>query len=441
MKKIGLLDHMGLGNLGDAATQDAVIHHLRLRHPDAQICLFSLDPEDSARRHGLQSFPIESAFELRQEAKLAYAAADASTVEAASTDGPEEPAFGLLRRLKRRLQRIAALDTVFVALWRIRKELGFMARSYRRIKDFDLLVISAGGQIDDSWGGPWAAPLNLLRWSALARATNTKLIFLSVGAGPLRARTSRVLAATALRLASFRSFRDEESRLFVEALGVRKSNAVVPDPAHSLPVDVDAYRDTITRERMTVGIGPIPYMDPRWWPDKDHTAYRDYVAKLSKFAAWLVENGHTVRFILGEVYMDKTVVDDVRQTLDQLGPRGLEDLVIEEPIATVDELMEELCRTDVVLSSRFHGVLLAQLVNKPVVAVSYHQKIDSLMIDMGQPDHVVPIDDFKVEDLIRIFQDVVAILPAIKATLSRRTAAHRDALDRLYDGVFGERPS
>lgn len=47
--------------------------------------------------------------------------------------------------------------------------------------------------------------------------------------------------------------------------------------------------------------------------------------------------------------------------------------------------------TEIVVTSRFHGVLLSQLHEKPVLAISYHKKIDCLMDDTGQGDFVVPI--------------------------------------------------
>jgi hypothetical protein len=56
--KIGLLDHMGYGNLGDAATQDVVIANIRKRIPNAELVGFSLIPSDTLQRHGIPSYPI-----------------------------------------------------------------------------------------------------------------------------------------------------------------------------------------------------------------------------------------------------------------------------------------------------------------------------------------------------------------------------------------------
>ena len=49
-----------------------------------------------------------------------------------------------------------------------------------------------------------------------------------------------------------------------------------------------------------------------------------------------------------------------------------EERIIDEPIASVDDLLKQLAATDVVVATRFHNVLLALLLNKPAIAISYH---------------------------------------------------------------------
>jgi len=57
-KKIGLLDHLGGGNLGDDVTLDAVMQNIKRRWPHAVIMGFSLNPSDTQKRHGIQSYAI-----------------------------------------------------------------------------------------------------------------------------------------------------------------------------------------------------------------------------------------------------------------------------------------------------------------------------------------------------------------------------------------------
>ena len=56
--KIGLLHHVGGGNLGDDATLDAVAGNIKRRWPNAEIVAFSMNPDDTETRHGIMSYPI-----------------------------------------------------------------------------------------------------------------------------------------------------------------------------------------------------------------------------------------------------------------------------------------------------------------------------------------------------------------------------------------------
>ena len=57
-RTIGLMDHMGAGNLGDDTTQTAVIANIKERWPNAAIVGFTMNPPDTAARHGIQSYPL-----------------------------------------------------------------------------------------------------------------------------------------------------------------------------------------------------------------------------------------------------------------------------------------------------------------------------------------------------------------------------------------------
>ena len=55
---IGLMDHLGGGNLGDDTTQTAVIQNIKKRWPDARIYGFTMSPSDTEARHGIRTYPL-----------------------------------------------------------------------------------------------------------------------------------------------------------------------------------------------------------------------------------------------------------------------------------------------------------------------------------------------------------------------------------------------
>src|SRR5271168_331090 len=151
-KKIGLLDHLGGGNLGDDATLDAIMQNIKSRWPDSIISGFSMNPEDTQTRHGIRSYPIRRQTWYSRNEPVNDSLTFKTKVKAAL-------------REHRFLSRL--LKAVHTAATRIPRELShellFLAKSFRIIRSFDLLIISGGGQLLDSWGGPWAFPYTIFK--------------------------------------------------------------------------------------------------------------------------------------------------------------------------------------------------------------------------------------------------------------------------------------
>src|SRR6266478_5896854 len=148
--KIGLLDHMGYGNLGDAATQDVVIAGIRKRLPNASIVGFSQVPDDTIRRHRIPCYPIRRSYPTFEE-----------------TGDLTAGRISLNTRLKSALKNTPLVSTWAKPVLEFAREAAFWVRSYRRLRSLDLLVISGGGQLDELWHGPWAHPYTVFKFSLL----------------------------------------------------------------------------------------------------------------------------------------------------------------------------------------------------------------------------------------------------------------------------------
>lgn len=419
--RIGLLGPFGLGNLGDAATQQAVLATIRRSYPAAQVVGFSLNPADTERRHGIPSFPISRVSAQR------WLKPRGNPTYLLTLNRIAERFRGDQRPWVRRLAKLLLAPPLEV--------LSILDAS-RSVRGLDLLLISGGGQLDDYWGGPWHQPYTILVWSLIARARGAKLCFVSVGAGPIDHRASRWLFRLALALADYRSYRDKESRQLLSGLGFRADGPIFPDLAHSLPLDVCQHRPERRSGRTIVAVGAMAYFDPRIWPERDQSVYMGYLTKLAAFAHWLLQTGHDLLLYPGEVFQDGPVIDDLRALLATQGVALADPRVMAPPITTVDELMLHLAAADLVVASRFHGVLLPQLLNIPVLALSYHPKVEHLMADMGQRTYCLPIDTFRIEELKERFSAMSSDRQAIKALMAARTTAYRTALEEQYRRLF-----
>jgi len=421
IKKVGLIGPFGYGNLGDAAIQEAMIQHIRKRLPDAEIVGFSLNPEDTEARHGIKSYPIS---------RMSW--------KESQDDNKTSGAFARLRQkinaspnpTLKNLDRWMSRAPIELSLWRA---------AWKHLAGIDALIVSGGGQLDDYWGGggPWSHPYTLLKWGLLTRLRKGKFMFVSVGAGPIDAKLSQHFIKLALGLANYRSYRDQYSKNLVEKIGFQNNDPVYPDLAHSLIINQHDGNGARPK-RQVVGVGPIGYFRAGCWPEHDQVIYTDYLAKMTAFVAWLLDKQYAVVFLPGETHYDGLVIDDLKQALHASGVHPADDQIIMAPIQTLDELLNQLAHTDFVVGSRFHNVLLAQLLEKPVLAISYQAKIESLMSANGQANFCVPVSSFKLDQLKALFTRLENDCNSIKKQLAERAPIYSNALEGQYERIFAE---
>jgi polysaccharide pyruvyl transferase WcaK-like protein len=405
----------GYGNLGDAATQDAIIARLRRTYPGAEIFGFSLNPADTEARHGIKTFPISWR----------------SWKDGAGDEAPSGAYEQLAAWL--RSQDNVPLRQFGRLLLRAPKELGLVRDAVSALHGIDLLVISGGGQLEDYWGaGPWSYPYTLLKWTVLARLRGVRIVFVSVGAGPIQRNLSKRFLRTALSLADYRSYRDEFSRNLIESIGMKTDDPVYPDLAFGLSIDECRPAERPPGVERVVAIGPIGYFKKGFWPEHDDAVYEAYLQKMSSFIAWLLEKNRAIVFVPGEVHWDQEAIGEVIERL-----RGVDRTRVLRPsITTVPELLSQLAMSDIVVGSRFHGLLLGQALGKPVIGLSYQEKIDALMEEAGQSRYCMPVGSFGLEQLKDLYSSIERDYESVRAATARWAAERRAKLDEQYGRVF-----
>ncbi len=414
-KKIGIMGFFGYGNLGDAAVQETVVQRIREHIPDAEIYGFSLDPSDTEARHGIKSFPISR---LRDQ--------DTGNAKGLYKFGNwlkshPNPKFHKLERW----------------IMRAPMEFSLFRDAFKNLKGFDALIVSGSGPLQDYWagGGPFSAPYTLLKWGIVAKLRKTKYFFVSVGAGPINASLSKVFFRYALSLADYRSFRDKFSKQLIRSIGFTKDDPIYPDQGWGLDVDTQTPPEYETT-RPIVGIGPMGYFREGCWPQADSGLYADYLEKMASFVIWLLDKQYAILFLPGEVHFDQLVISDLIEALEHKGVVGSEGRLLRPTILTVDDLMANLKVVDCVVASRFHNILLAQLIGKPVLAISYQEKIDDLMVETGQGDYYEQIGQFEVTALKEKFTSLEANREMITKRVVEKAEEYKKALAEQYEHIF-----
>jgi polysaccharide pyruvyl transferase WcaK-like protein len=399
---IVLYGNFGVGNLGNDSSLEAMLHAIKRYRPEASVICVCHGPHGVEERYGIPTQPVDiSAARLRQPA-----------------------GGGLWRRAT------AAAD-------RLLDEVAFWVRRPNWLRTAGQFIVVGTGVLDDMGVRPWNAPFDLLKWCLAARLSGTQVVFLSVGAGPIENPLSRILMLTALRLGNYRSYRDRVSLEYLRGVGFNtQHDRVYPDLVFSLPVRLAHPPRAPWAPPRTVGLGVMGYYGWRNDPQSGQAIYAAYLDKLKCFLRWLLDRGYQVRLLTGELPRDQRPVNDLLASVSGEEPRDLHDSVIAEAIGSADDLLEQIAQTDLVVATRFHNVLCALMVGRPVISLGYAKKNDALLTEMGLQAYCHHVEQFSVQELMLQFEALAGDLDRAVERIQCRTEEYRRLLDEQYRAVL-----
>ena len=159
---------------------------------------------------------------------------------------------------------------------------------------------------------------------------------------------------------------------------------------------------------------------------------------MASFISRLLEQNRTVRLLTGDLVYDTRVRKDLRAVLEQSGLTYEKSNILDEPAGSFEELLSQLAATKVVVASRFHNLLLALMLGKPALAISFHEKDDSLMTAMGLQEFRQDIANLDVSALIEQFVRLEQNADRLSQQIRRKTKGYRRELDKQYTCIFEE---
>jgi polysaccharide pyruvyl transferase WcaK-like protein len=402
-KTIAFFGHFDSSNFGNESTLQAILYHLRRFHPDAEVTCISTGPEATVATHQIEAIPISETFVKWQ---------------------PRNPFV--------RVVRMVCIG--------IPSELYRWANVLMRLSRIDMLIIPGTGLLTDAYGLLRWGPYNMFKWSLMAKVCRCKLLFVSVGAGPIYGALGRCFAKSALSLADFRSYRDKSTKQYLNGIGFRADNdRIYPDLAFSLPEATIPNQETEKGGRSVVGLGLMDYAGKYSVSKPSNEIYLAYLENLVKVVRWLLAHEYDVRLLsgdLGDMRARQEFRDLLRERL-RLSVRD-EVHIIDEPVLSVRNLLSQIAATDIVVATRFHNVLLALVCNKPVISLSFHHKCESLMSAMGLSMYCLDINDLKADRLIEKFCDLETNASKLKPLIREKVGEFRGALDEQYKLIFND---
>jgi polysaccharide pyruvyl transferase WcaK-like protein len=175
---------------------------------------------------------------------------------------------------------------------------------------------------------------------------------------------------------------------------------VYPDLAFGLPRPADE-----SPRSGCVGVGLINYFDWRGSPAEKAANRTKYEGIMIDLVGWLLDEGYSVRLLTGDIWDDpylQRVLDAVRSSHPDLGPERL----VGEPARNLHELMRHMQDVEVVIGARFHNIITALRLAKPILALSYAPKATQVMELFGVSSFDHRLDEIDIPRLQQQFREL-----------------------------------
>ncbi|MHC0429173.1 polysaccharide pyruvyl transferase family protein [Streptomyces sp. O3] len=399
--RVGVFGLLGSGNLGNDGSLEAVLGYLRAEHPEAAVDALCGGPETVTTRYGI---PATRLHWYRGEYRTASRAA------AIAAKG-----LGKL------------VDAARTAAW---------------VRRHDVVIVPGMGVLEATLPlRPWGFPYSLFLLCASGRLLRTRVALVGVGAAPIGNRPTRALVRWSARLASYRSYRDTQSRDAMREMGVDTArDEVYPDLAFALPApEAGGAAEAGAPPDGPPGLVCVGVMDFHGG-DEDRAGaeriHRRYLDGTTRFVRALVEDGRPVRLLTGDA-CDAAVVAAIRDAVDS-------PLVTAAEAASLADLMKETAAADAVVATRYHNLVCALKTGTPTLALSYAAKSDALMARMGLGAYRHPAREIDADRLLAQFRELERESARLRRTLTERNLIAAEQLTcqfaALTATVFQEAP-
>jgi polysaccharide pyruvyl transferase WcaK-like protein len=385
--RVGMFGLYGSGNLGNDGSLEALLTYLRAEHPDALLDIRCPGPRRVKAQFGVDGSLLQW-----------------YTQYANQTSGVTAVALKVLGK---------GVDAFRTASW---------------VRRHEVVIVPGAGILETTLPiRPWGLPYALWLLCASGRLFGTKVALVSVGASVNNQRLTRRLFTSAARLATYRSFRDAQSREAMRQQGVDTScDPIYPDLVFALPTPAGDPGDP-----QTVGMGVMTYYgsnDDRRRADAIHASYME---NMKHFARWLLDNGRRIRIFTGDD-VDDGAVQEILADLQEYRPDLEPSWVTAASVSGLDSMMRQMATVGTVVATRYHNVLCALKLSKPTLSVGYAAKNDSLMADMGMSGFCQSARSLDAELLIKQFTELENRSAEVQRTLQERNAAKAEGIHRQF---------
>jgi len=267
------------------------------------------------------------------------------------------------------------------------------------VSEFDLLIIGGGGLLMDFY----RREAHLYgTYAMMAKQSKVPYIIYGCGAGPLDTISGKISIRAMCRYATNISVRDPKSKQLLEKIGVKKEIHIVGDPAFSMKVNKMEYSE----KPLNVGVSAVPFYNANYWPKGDVKLYDEYTTSMAKnLDNAIARHNINITFFATKYPQDVIVTKDIHKKMTY----HEQTKIIDENLVP-ERLLEVTGDLDLVIGTRLHSLILATSSETPIIAISYHTKVQDFMSFVGLSDRCLQMDDLKESNdaIADVFEKVSA---------------------------------
>jgi polysaccharide pyruvyl transferase WcaK-like protein len=156
----------------------------------------------------------------------------------------------------------------------------------------------------------------------------------------------------------------------------------------------------------------MTYLRPGSWPKENLVEYQRFIALWTDVVCGIVARGNRAHLFVS----DPGDNDAVRDVLARLDEETRASCSVAHA-TTPDALLNVFRRLDVVISSRLHGVLLAIVAGRPVLALSHERKVRAVMGDAGVSSFCLDLPTATIDQVSRCLADLTDQLDSCSSKL------------------------
>lgn len=258
-----------------------------------------------------------------------------------------------------------------------------------KLKNIDIIITTAGIYFENKlWDPRYSFVGSLLPLLYLSKVYKIKTIAIGVGIAPPKTFLGSFFINKSLTNHDVILTRDEDSYYYINKLKGSFSGKKSNDIAHLNEVVISS--NNISN---IIGLNLCTYISGEYTGEYEGYNKEEWFENVSKIIDGLISKGK-------EVIIYANTFSDYKLSKSFIEYTNFQVEIVKMYELTIEELYSEFSKLEIVIGSRMHFCIFASLNCLPLIALTYHPKVNSYMESIGLGEYVHKIEKFSHNNII-----------------------------------------